>query len=73
MKTHPDDSAFAAGACNGFTHGLSKRELLAAMAMQGTLSADTRRVGSPCEVAHHAVKMADALISVLNVEGEKND
>ena len=52
--------------------GLSKRELFAAMAMQGMVSSgydsgDVRSVKDwRCHLAHDAVRYADALIEALN-------
>lgn len=50
--------------------GLTKRELFAAMAMQGILS-DPYQGGSPETVATKAVAQADALIEALNEGKEK--
>lgn len=47
--------------------GLTKRELFAAMAMQGMLS-DSRRTSSIYDVSNAAVRTADALIAELNKE-----
>lgn len=61
MSTHPNQSAFPIGET---THGLTKRELFAAMAMQGILA-------SPFDcgfdkVNEIAVVQADGLIAALN-------
>jgi hypothetical protein len=44
--------------------GLTKRELFAAMAMQGMLG-DPERGGPPVDYAHGAVECADALLTAL--------
>lgn len=44
--------------------GLTKRELFAAMAMQGQLG-DNSRNGTPAEYADWSVKLADALLAAL--------
>ncbi len=44
--------------------GLTKRELFAAMAMQGILSHGTE--GNRFDVAHDAIAAADALLEVLS-------
>lgn len=45
-------------------HGLTKREMFAMAAMQG-LASESCRYGSPCDMAHDAVKLADALLAEL--------
>ena len=46
------------------SHGISKRELFAAMAMAGML-ADPERGGPPDDYANEAVSLADALLAAL--------
>lgn len=52
----------------GRNNGLTKRELFAAMAMQGMLSNPEYALESCEEIAGAAVRDADALISVLKEE-----
>lgn len=59
-------NAFPTDALNS---GLTKRELFAAMAMQGML-ADSGGSGEISAYAVSAVKIADALIAALNEGGE---
>lgn len=65
-KTGPNDSV---------QYGLTKRELIAAMAMQGMLSTGNCSVASPSQlpelykqVAEYATAQADALIAALSPE-----
>ncbi|MBW4475116.1 MAG: hypothetical protein KME45_32765 [Stenomitos rutilans HA7619-LM2] len=54
--------------------GLTKRELFAAMAMQGLLASmglDCRGDDAENQIAHIAVKQADALIAALAKQGEE--
>ena len=48
------------------THGLTKREYFAAMAMQGYISDGFLSKESYESVVTHSVKIADALIEALN-------
>lgn len=48
------------------TTGLTKRELFAAMAMQGILANPERIGGKDQELAQYSVMLADALIEELN-------
>lgn len=50
--------------------GLTKRELFAAMAMQGVLANSERVGGRDLEYAEYSVKLADALIEKLNNESK---
>jgi len=59
----PNDGMLPEGAF-GWMNGLTKRELFAAMAMQGLL-ADSESNGSYSEFANKAVSFADALLSKL--------
>jgi len=52
---------------NNFNEGLTKRELIAAMAMQGLLS-DPQESGVYATVADVAVEYADALIERLSAD-----
>jgi hypothetical protein len=52
---------------DGFNDGLTKRELIAAMAMQGLL-ANSRFDQGPRLVAEGATQYADALIERLNAD-----
>lgn len=52
---------------NGYTNGLTKREYLAAMAMQG-ICANSNHIGGYLGAAKEAVKQADALINELNTK-----
>ena len=65
---NPNEAAFASpsvpGVENG-TWGLTKRELFAAMVMQGLFS-DPARTGNLASYAEDAVTAADALIARLN-------
>ncbi len=64
---NPNASAFSIpdGARNARSDGLTKRELLAAMMMQGLLSS-YRRFPEADRAAVHAVTAADALIAELS-------
>ncbi len=64
MKTEPNDNALPTTG-NGPTDGLTKRELLAAMAMQGLL-AWSNRENQPMDYAVDSVRQADNLIAALN-------
>lgn len=91
MKSNPNDNVYPANfdsmihAKNGIkqdeilklANGITKRELFAAMAMQGLLAnstwAESSNISGPIEynqfnsgMAEHAVEMADALIKQLN-------
>jgi len=65
-KTKENDGAFPFTALNSqiLEHGLSKREYLAALAMQGILCAHPHQ--SADMVARMAIQSADALIQKLN-------
>lgn len=73
MKTIKGDAAFG---CVGmlsreedvYNHGLTKRELFAAMAMQGLLANPARAGGNDSEYSEYSVNIADALITSLNKE-----
>lgn len=65
MGTNKPNAEQAAFAVNAMNSGLSKRELIAAMAMQGLL-ADSKMGGTPNIFAELAVKYADALLEALN-------
>lgn len=62
----PNDTAYPCG--DNMVIGFTKRELFAAMAMQGYTSAGS--TGMPCakDLANYAVELADALINALNAE-----
>jgi hypothetical protein len=65
-----NEAAFPSSPCLGRYDpewGLTKRELIAAMAMQGLLS-DPRKSGDYATVADVAVKYVDALIERLSAE-----
>jgi hypothetical protein len=70
MKTHSNSDAFASSQQNG----LSKREYIAIMAMQGLLAghyeyfSGNGDISVPSEIAKYAVLNADALIKELNYE-----
>jgi hypothetical protein len=49
-------------------HGLTKRELFAAMAMQGMCGAEIPRVDQLAQAAQLSVAMADALLAELAKE-----
>lgn len=70
MKTNPNDLAFPVAAPpNERENGLSKREYIAALAMQGRIASESVSfVGTPESCAEHAVAYADALIAELNKE-----
>ena len=68
MTTKPNDKIDADGAWD-YSHGLTKRELFAAMAMQGVLAYVKKSAPDPEEqkiMAKYAVEQADALIEALN-------
>ncbi len=72
MKTRQEDSAFGFAARltrdeDIYNHGLTKRELFAAMAMQGMLANGVDRHAAHVN-AIYAVQHADALINELNKE-----
>ena len=50
--------------------GLTKREYFAAMAMQGSVAADSEDQWTFADHARFAVKQADALIEALNKESK---
>ena len=52
---------------DGFNDGLTKRELIAAMAMQGLLS-DSRFIHTVEAIASTSIRAADALIERLNAD-----
>ena len=57
--------------CTYNYYGLTKRELFAAMAMQGILSSGEHRYGSTLNgLAQYAVQLSDALINELNKQNE---
>ena len=73
MKTNKEDAAFGFAAElsrseDVYEHGLTKRELFAAMAMQGMLASETSsyNYGTDECLAENAVKKADSLINELN-------
>lgn len=73
MKTIKEDSAFGFAAQltreeDVYNHGLTKRELFAAMAMQGYCSTRDTFGNTPTELAKMAILNADALINELNKE-----
>ena len=57
----------------GTACGLTKRELIAAMTLQGFISADPEVVWKPICVAKISLEYADALIAELSKTGEKSD
>ncbi len=68
--THDDDAAYPIKIPQGEEcDGLTKRELFAAMAMQGILAGDTDNSFTYPIVALGAVHAADALIIALNRKG----
>ena len=69
--TNPNDSVFAHWSPTGQQAGLTKREYFAAMAMQAMVTVnrfDPRKE----YLASLSVENADALIAVLNKEGQAN-
>ena len=62
-----NELAFPMDAADGYpaNYGLTKRELFAAMAMQGLCSAKDTWTHRPRDLASEAVKRADTLISEL--------
>jgi hypothetical protein len=65
----PLNSVDAAAASYPFLeHGLTKRELFAAMAMQGAIAADSFH---PHDIPGFAVEQADALLNALLKESPK--
>ena len=65
MKTEGSDAMFPIG---NVAKGLTKRELFAAMAMQGIASHGTAPGITDADVAEVACGLADALIAELNKE-----
>ncbi len=75
MGTLPDSQAFPASIDVGnpltgehrhvVSYGLTKRELFAAMAMQGIASCDSG-TSDPERIAKYSLKVADALIAALS-------
>lgn len=77
MSVNGGDGAFAAGAMamaegdryqEEWQCGLTKRELFAAMAMQGIMGSPEGGDTSTDVAAFYSVKCADALIAALNEE-----
>jgi len=68
--TNADDpvNAITEGVAGPPTGGLTKRELFAAMALQGVMSADLQDQLTYQQCSAQAVKAADALIEELNKE-----
>lgn len=66
--TNGIDEAFGHGAENGHCPGLTKRELFAAMAMQGICASDVEAWPDSSDqgIAQQAVVLANALIEALN-------
>jgi len=65
-----DTPAYPIRKNDGIIHpGLTKRELLAAMAMQGFIASHALSCPEEDEAAEFAVKMADALLSKLGEKG----
>ena len=56
--------------CTYNYYGLTKRELFAALAMQGMLGCALDRGAADDSIADKAVKIADALINELNKQNE---
>lgn len=70
----PVDGEYAGEALLKGTSGLSKREIFAAIAMQGLLAnQSTGRFIDPQRVPNMAVQQADALIEELNKEQDERD
>ena len=68
--TKPEENAFALYVpCNEqWENGLTKREYIAVMALQGILAYPSDIQSTSGHLARHAVKCADALIKALNEE-----
>lgn len=64
---HVELDTYSGKPCNQH-FGLTKRELFAAMAMQGILANPERIGGKDQELAQYSVMLADALITELNKE-----
>lgn len=60
----PNDTAYPVG--DDMVIGLTKRELFAAMAMQGYISAGSTGMPCPEDIAKYALDTADELINALN-------
>lgn len=71
MKIDPDQSAFPTDGENQ-TWGLTKREAIAAMALQGLL-ANPGVDGAGKDLAIEAIEYADALIDELNALGKSRN
>jgi hypothetical protein len=61
----PNTIPFASRIADGCAHGLTKRELFAAMAMQGIFHAEVFLDMTPAAHAKEAVLIADALLKEL--------
>jgi len=75
MKTEPNDNAYPIVETKGTESlelGLTKRELFAAMAMQGLLPLMFGSTYAPSGVVKDAVKFADDLINELNKKEDEN-
>ena len=59
------DGSDAAFPLTGWNAGMKKRELIAAMALQGLLASEGEGEYQPHVAAERAVKFADALIELL--------
>lgn len=64
---HTELDTYSGKPCNQH-FGLTKRELFAAMAMQGILANPERIGGKDQELTQYSVMLADALLTELNKE-----
>lgn len=72
--TNPNSSINAIESLHNYSNGLTKREYIATSVLNGLISA----WGQHCvtdynDLAHDAVRAADALINALNQQGETNN
>jgi hypothetical protein len=68
LETCPNDGAYPLAADHGLQEGLTKRELFAAMAMQGLIGTFDARQDTDRSLANASVIIADALIAALSKE-----
>lgn len=66
MSSFPNQKAFPSTINGAYNAGLTKREFIAALALQGILACPDK--GSLEEAAQAAVMCADALLEKLNAE-----
>jgi hypothetical protein len=65
IPTVGTDLVFPCEGPNTTAYGLTKRELFAAMAMQGLIASPRTKAIDPASIAKWAVNQADAMLSAL--------